>query len=194
MVSLWRAASNNVLSISGTFILFVVKPQQLCFTTLCTHDISAPLFYPSSGENTPFPIPENMTLGCFCIIALSVTQTIHYIFWQYNPPAQTFSLNAVHTLWTDFSLCSVEVWKPAEALTCIITFKVDNGHRSKRCFIYTFCRHTAALAFIWSVCLRLAAKLKSWSLGLFGYSNIAKRDATATKCFWVAKPSRKMKL
>lgn len=108
IVNLWRAASNNVLSISGSFILFVVKPQQLCFTTLCTHDMSATTVLPQRSPERALPIPENMTLECECINALSVTETIHYIFWQYNPPT--------HTPWTLSS--HFELTSPSAVLRC----------------------------------------------------------------------------
>lgn len=90
------------------------------------------------------------------------------------------------------------MWKPAEAPTCIITFKNHNVHSGEHCFICTFCRHTAALAFNWSCVsgclLHLRPEDSCWldTVVTFPHPlNNSKRDVTTAKCFWVAKTSQK---
>lgn len=109
MVSLWRAASNNVLSISGSFILFLVKPQQLYFTTLCTHDMSAPLFYLSSRHNTPFLLQKIWLWNAFAWMHCQWLKG--YIIYSGNiiPPHRRFPW----TLSSHFELTS-----PTAVLRC----------------------------------------------------------------------------
>lgn len=148
MVSFWRAASNNVLSISGSFILFVVKPRQLCFTTFL------PVYYLSSCHNMLFLLHKMWLWNAFALMHRQWLK--RYIIYSGDIShihAQVIFLERCpHTLNLQKWLLPLQGWgvKTSQTPARITTFKVDNVHRGKRCFIYTFCRHTAALAFIWS--------------------------------------------